>query len=461
MCIKGLLFLGFVLLCRVSIAQRLELLGQLNPYDSIQLNKNTPILPRLNTDQEIHSHRIIPIIDLGLRYNPSISGKGSAGMLWDLQRNKWFTRIGGTLGVNTVLPAGFVSNGLHLNSINNLAFNVRPIVRLGITPTPYVSAQIGFDQNFYGEGYRSLFLSDVGSPYPFTSLRFNLGPVTYQAMGMYLNTIGTQNKYGINHYLNLKLGKHLRLALFEAVIFNSGDTLSNRSFEPAYLNPFMIIRPTEYSVGSGDNVLMGGEFSVYANKSTWYGQVIIDDILMRALLRREQYWGNKLGGQLGWKYFSQKGNRKLHLRAELNIVRPYTYSHIGNQLSYTVNNHALAHPKGANFWEVFSRVDYITKHWSYMAELALGQKGLNAPYGGDVFAPYTLRPLDYGVLLLQGNKTNQLHIRIQGSRILKHWYNTQLFMELLGTFYSDYSSSRFNCSPIIGLRSAIWNDYRF
>lgn len=461
MCIKGILFLGLVLLCHVGTAQRLGLLGQLNPFDSIQLYQNTPILPRLNTTHNIQTQRIFPIIDLGLRYNPSVSGKGSAGFLWDLQRNKWFTRFGGAVGVNTKLPAGFVSNGLQLNSMNNLAFNLRPMVRLGITPTPYVSAQIGYDQNFYGEGYRSLFLSDVGSPYPFTSLRFNLGPVTYQAMGMYLNTIGTQKKYGINHYLNLKLGKHLRLALFEAVIFNSGDTLSNRSFEPAYLNPFIIIRPTEYSVGSGDNVLMGGEFSVYAKKSTWYGQVIIDDLLMSALLKREQYWGNKLGGQLGWKYLTKKGNHTVHVRTELNLVRPYTYSHIGNQLSYTYNNQVLAHPKGANFWEVFSRIDYITKHWAGMAELAIGQKGFNAPYGGNVFASYTLRPLDYGVVLLQGNKTNQLHVRIQGSRILSRWYNTQLFIELLGTFYSDYSSSKFNCSPIIGLRSALWNDYRF
>jgi hypothetical protein len=151
----------------------------------------------------------------------------------------------------------------------------------------------------------------------------------------------------------------------------------------------------------------------------------------------------------------------MHVRTELNLVRPYTYSHIGNQLSYTVNQQVLAHPKGANFWEVFSRIDYITKHWAVMAELAIGQKGFNAPYGGDVLAPYTLRPLDYGVLLLQGNKTNQLHVRIQGSRILSRWYNTQLFIELLGSYYSDNSSKGFNCSPIIGLRSAIWNDYRF
>ena len=49
MCIKGLLFLGLVLLCHVSIAQQLELLGQLNPFDSIQLNQNTPILGHVIT----------------------------------------------------------------------------------------------------------------------------------------------------------------------------------------------------------------------------------------------------------------------------------------------------------------------------------------------------------------------------------------------------------------------------
>ena len=63
-----------------------------------------------------------------------------------------------------------------------------------------------------------------------------------------------------------------------------------------------------------------------------------------------------------------------------------------------------------------------------MAELAVGQKGIGAPYGGDVLAPYTLRPGDYNVSLLQGVKTNQLNVRIQGIRMLKQWYNTQLFV---------------------------------
>ncbi|MFM7596196.1 MAG: hypothetical protein ACKO4Y_08470 [Flavobacteriales bacterium] len=461
MYIKHLLFLGLLLYCRHGNTQRLSVLGQFNPYDSIQLNQNTPILPRLNTHQNFCSQRIIPILDLGFRYNPSNSVRANTGVLADLQREKWFARIGGTLGGNTLQPSGFVSNGILLGETARFAWNFRPIVRLGFTPSHYVSAQIGCDQNFYGEGFRSLFLSDVGAPYPFTSLRFNLGPVTYQTMGMYLGAPGNQKKYGINHYLNLNLGKHLRVSLFEAVIFNSNDTLSNRSFEPAYLNPFMVIRPTEYSVGSGDNVLMGGEFSIYTPKSTWYGQFIIDDLLMSALLQRKQYWGNKIGAQLGWKFLSRKGTHKMQVRSELNIVRPYTYSHIGNQLSYTYNNHVLAHPKGANFWELFSRLDYMNRQWTGMIELAIGQKGINAPFGGDVFAPYTLRPFDYGVSLLQGVKTNQLHIRVQCGRLLRRWNNMHVFMEFLGVFYANNSSAAFNGSPIIGLRAPIWNDYRF
>ena len=461
MCTKCVLFLGFLLFFINAWTQRLELLGQMNLFDTVQLNQRSPILPRLNTQHSIPESRIIPVIDLGLRYNPSISGKASTGFLWDIHRSKWFLRAGGGLGINTVLPAGFAQNSISLTNNNTLALNVRPIIRLGITPSPYFSAQLGFDQNFYGDGYRSLFLSDVGQPYPFTSLRFNLGPVTYQAMGMYMNSVDEQHKYGVNHYLHLRLGKHIRLALFEAVIFNSGDALSNRSFDPSYLNPFMIIRPTEYSTGSGDNVLLGGEFSVYVKKSTWYGQLIVDDLLMKALLNREKYWGNKLGGQVGWKYLTKKNNRIIHLRTEFNWVRPYTYSHIGNPLSYTLNQQMLAHPIGANFWEIFSRIDFISKRWGGMAELAVGQKGIGAAYGGDVLAPYTLRPEDYNVSLLQGVKTNQINVRIQGIRLLTKWYNTQLFLEVLGTYAGESATGRFQCSPIIGLRSAIWNDYRF
>lgn len=461
MYIKHLTLLSFLFFCINARAQRLEFLGQMNLFDTIQLNQNAPILPRLNVQKPMLRDRIIPVFDLGLRYNPSFSGKACAGFLWDIQHSKWFLRLGGGGGINTLLPAGFVQNGISLVESKNSIINVRPLIRLGFTPSKYLSAQLGFDQNFYGDGYRSLFLSDAGQPYPFTSIRLNIGPVTYQAMGMYLNSPGSQNKYSVNHYLHLWLKKHIRLALFEAVIFNSGDALSNRSFEPAYLNPFMIIRPVEYSIGSGDNILLGGEFSVYVKNSTWYGQLVIDDILMKALLQQERYWGNKLGGQVGWKHLTQKKNYSIHLRTELNIVRPYTYSHIGNQLSYTINQHVLAHPKGANFWEIFSRIDLISKRWGAMAELAAGQKGNGATFGGDILAPYTLRPEDYNIRLLQGVKTNQLNIRIQGIRMLKQWYNTQIFVEILGTYVRESINSHFHCSPIIGIRSAIWNDYRF
>jgi hypothetical protein len=135
--------------------QRLALLGQMNLFDTIQLNQSIPILPRLNTQQSIPKARIIPIIDLGLRYNPSISGKTSTGFLWDLQRSKWFMRVGGGAGINTVLPAGFVQNGTTLAAFGSNTCKAIEDAGLNLhikVPSPQVSSMFaGLDQ-FLAQG---------------------------------------------------------------------------------------------------------------------------------------------------------------------------------------------------------------------------------------------------------------------------------------------------------------------
>ena len=223
----------------------------------------------------------------------------------------------------------------------------------------------------------------------------------------------------------------------------------------------MVIRPTEYASGSGDNVLLGGGFSVKHKKSKFYGQFIIDDLLIRAVFDKQKYWGNKFGGQLGWKYHCKIGEGDLHLRLEANAIRPYTYAHIGDQLNYSHNEQVLAHPNGANFWELFFRGDYVNRAWIIFGEFAVGQKGLGSSYGGDINSPYTLRPSDFGIYTLQGVSTSQFNVRIQIAYQLNCLYKLQLFTELLSSYFINNSSHKLIVCPFIGIKTNVWNDYRF
>src|SRR5690554_7777036 len=51
-------------------------------------------------------------------------------------------------------------------------------------------------------------------------------------------------KFASTHFFNYKVTKNLQIGVFESVVFAPKDTLLNRGYEVAYLNPFLFYRPT-------------------------------------------------------------------------------------------------------------------------------------------------------------------------------------------------------------------------
>jgi len=460
MYIKRLLFIIAIYWQGVGLCQSLGYLRQDNPYDSS--TSQLPIFPALD-HRPIHGKflRHQPLIDLALQAHTSAQGKIRGGYLVDFEKSAFFMRLSAFVGAYSNHSV-FNQNGL---SLKNVFLQWDPSIRLGVKPSRYFNAQLGYDRNFYGEGARSLFISDFGKPYPFISSRFNIGPLSYQAMLSYLGNNSLQKKFFMTHFLHGSIGKRVDLQFFEAVIFNSGDTLTHRSFDPAYLNPFVIIRPLEYSLGSGDNVLigLGAAFKFHAN-SKIYGQFLLDDFLLSALLNKSKYWANKFAGQLGWKYRFSSNLLRYSLRIEANAVRPYTYSHLGEPLSYSNGSQVLAHPLGANFWEVLTQFKVSKKRGAIFGEVQLGAQGRDSSsinYGSNIFLPYTNRPSDYGVSLLQGQKTSFIKGRINFSYSLRRFFFSEIYCELFMVYLHNQQQNQFKLSPILGIRSPLFNDYRF
>ncbi len=73
--------------------------------------------------------------------------------------------------------------------------------------------------------------------------------------------------------------------MFEAIIFENRDTLGRKfTYDVNYLNPVIFYRPVEYSIGSGDNVLMGLNFKYKIfNNHLLYGQFVIDEFLLKEI----------------------------------------------------------------------------------------------------------------------------------------------------------------------------------
>lgn len=228
----------------------------------------------------------------------------------------------------------------------------------------HIGARLGYGRHFIGDGERSLLLSDFSNNYPFLELNWRIWKFHYRNLFAEL-TAGPGSrptaanmpflkKYIASHHLSINVGKRLTLGLFEAVIFSRDN-----GFDLAYLNPIILYRTIEQSVGSPDNALIGltarydGPY-----RTRFYSQFILDEFKFDELfVERRGWWANKWAWQVGARHVDAFGIEQLDLVVEYNVARPYTYTHRG-QSSYTHFGMPLAHPLGANFREGLLGIDY-------------------------------------------------------------------------------------------------------
>ncbi|WP_421874548.1 hypothetical protein [Marinoscillum sp.] len=326
---------------------------------------------------------------------------------------------------------------------------------IDINATKHISAQFGYGKHFIGDGRRSLILSDVGNNYPYLRLNTRIWKIQYtnifaqlvgETQGGDFGLLGTGSftkKYLANHHLSVKVLPNLTVGLFESVIY--GDSTQNLKVE--YLNPIIFYRSLEQQDGSSDNVLLGLDFkwNLFHTMSL-YGQLVIDELIVSEAFGDSGWWGNKQAFQLGAKYFDVLGIQDLNAQVELNRVRPYVYTHENNFTSYSHYNMALAHPLGANFQEVLLSLNYrpFTK-WRVSADVLLASYGDDlgsASYGRDIMKSYNRRPSDYGVDLLQGNKTDLT--MIQGKVSYQFWHNAMIDLDAIYRTETSETTSKEN-----------------
>jgi hypothetical protein len=291
-------------------------------------------------------------------------------------------------------------------------FDARGYITFNIAK--YVDLQFGYDRNFIGDGYRSLFLSDFSNNYLFLKLNTRIWKFNYQNLFMELTENSTRSsadtlfpkKYAVMHHLSFNATKWLRLGLFESVIFGRKD-----HFDFAYLNPIIFYRSIEQQLGSFDNANIGFDFKAnMAKKFQFYGQILFDEFILKRLKVKGAY-ENKYALQLGGKYIDAFGIPNLDLQLEGNIIRPFVYSHFTTVASYTHYNQPLAHPAGANLREMVAMVRYqpIPKLF-LQGRIIYYQQGVdssaNSNFGANIFKPNGQRAGNDGYFVAKGAHTN-------------------------------------------------------
>jgi hypothetical protein len=246
---------------------------------------------------------------------------------------------------------------------------------------------------------------------------------------------GYPSKFIAFHHLSVNLGKKFNLGLFESVVYAAEDSTGSTSLRLDYLNPVIFYRAIEQQNGSSDNVLLGLDFKWNVLKRLQvYGQFVLDEFLLENLKEGSGWWANKYGLQVGAKYIDAFGVPNLDLQGEINIVRPYTYSHNTIYGDYSSYRQSLAHPLGANFRELAGIVRY--QPWprlnlvGKLLYIETGRDADNLNFGGDILKDNSTRnngsaDPDYGNSTGQGFPNTIVH----GSLVVSYQWKHNLFVD--------------------------------
>jgi len=315
-----------------------------------------------------------------------------------------------------------------------------------ITPTKHFHMQFGYDNNFIGDGIRSMFLSDFGANYLFLKLNTNVWKFNYQnifaEMTKFYNQKGADKlltkKYMAMHHLSMNITKNVNIGVFESVVFRRENT-----FELQYLNPIIFYRSIEQALGSPDNAFIGFDFKVNIPKHVQiYGQLLLDEFnfskefstpgksKIYSLFHPRKWWGNKFAAQFGIKYIDAFGVDHLDLQLEANMARPYTYSHYDTITSWTHYNQALAHPLGANFKEIIFQVKYQPIQKMFLSSRFIydnkGEDNDTTNWGGNPMKVYGTFEREFGNTTGQGVKAKTFYVDFVAT--YEPWHN--IFVDL-------------------------------
>jgi hypothetical protein len=296
----------------------------------------------------------------------------------------------------------------------------------------YFTLQFGYDKNFIGDGYRSLFLSDYASPYLFLKLDLRIWKLNYTNILMELisqhhpGDYYYPKKYAVVHHLSVNATEWLNVGLYTNIAFGGVN-----QFEFSYLNPVIFLPAAQQENGSPDKTTVGFDFKAnVAHAVQLYGQLLFNEFVWNQITHySDGWWGNKQGLQFGVKYIDMFKVKNLDFQAELNVMRPYTYSHNDTVANWSHYNQPLAHPFGANFVEFIGILRYQPAYrWNIELKYIYNKQGLDSAgenFGSNVLLNYDTRPREYGFYIGTGIPA----VVVNTTAYLSYQWKENLFLE--------------------------------
>ncbi len=320
----------------------------------------------------------------------------------------------------------------------------------GLKVNEFLNLEIGHGQHFIGTGIRSLILSDYATNKFFTRANTKFWKFRYQNLFAELSPFSARTipgdellpkKYMAQHTLSFKATQRLEISLTETVIFNRDQV-----FELQYLNPIILYRSVEQLLGSPDNVLIGGQVKWnVVDGYQLYGHLMVDEFNLNNIREDFNWWANKFGLQLGAKAVDFLGVSQLDIQTELNLARPYTYTHRTSleqiddisPANFSHYSQPLAHPLGANFIEGILDVRYRAGNkLTFHPRVILAVQGVD-----NVFSPdSTGFNIGANILTPSINRAGSANQRfLQGDRVNVGLAALNVYYEFFPNYFADFN----------------------
>lgn len=373
-----------------------------------------------------------------------------------------------------ILDSGFIPHyGKYFSQTKNNIYAYQDFTGyLSWSPFNCLNIQLGNDRNFWGDGYRSLFLSDNSNAYPFLKTTFTAWRIKYVSLLAFLKDVDLPGnikslypKFCALHYLSWNVTNRFNISFYESVTFNSKDSANNTAFDFQFIDPVVFYQPVNRNIGSPGKVHLGmGSSYIFYDNYKIYAQFLLGEFVLKDFFGGTGWWGNKYGIQMGIQSPEAFKIKGFHLLIEGNLVRPYTYSHSSTLSNYGDYMQPLAHPLGANFIEGLIEAKFIRRNNIFGLVIIHSIAGLdsaNINYGQNIYHNYNSRPSDFGVWLLQGMRSNYTAMNLSFSRLIVPKWDLIMEAGFNGSYTKTQGQGALQNYIYISLKTLLNNDEPF
>ena len=317
-------------------------------------------------------------------------------------------------------------------------------------PTSFLRIFAGNNQQFIGDGHRSLLLSDNSFHAPYfridwtISLKFLFSYMRAKHLNLLRKPVSSSVEsyyepkgFSINYFTFLP-NKKISLSLFEGSSWNRGDSIISKKVHPLFYNPIPFISFITLQGKEEVSTVFGVNLSwQIAKKHRIYGQFGLTGFEIE-----------KNAVQIGYRGYDYFNLKDFMLQVEYNHVEKGMYEFSNRRLDYSHFNLPLAHIKGNGFDEILVRCSYEKKR--VYATTQLSYYTLKSYNERNLLSVYESNPQREGRVMFSSIEAGyRFNRKINLKLFLKWIYRTEKGETILPTN-----------SISIGLKTGIFNSYK-